>query len=283
VSSKADIGERRDAFLRLIGLKPVIMGILNVTPDSFSDGGRFQTLDAALAQARRLIAGGADIIDVGAESTRPGHTAIPANEEWRRLEPLLTPLLAEVALPFSIDTTKAEIARRAAALGVSVINDVWGLQKDPAMADAVAESGAAVAIMHNRESVDPDLDIEADIKGFFARSLMLADRAGIPRARILLDPGVGFGKTRAQNLKALALTSALRETFGLPILIGASRKGLFRDLPASSIDDRLIGTLAANLATLARGASVFRVHDAAEHAAAFKAFEAVDSLAPHSP
>jgi dihydropteroate synthase len=272
----ADIAERRDAFLRLIGLKPVIMGILNVTPDSFSDGGRFQTLDSALAQARRLAAGGADIIDVGAESTRPGHTPISADEEWRRLEPLLAPLLAEIALPFSIDTTKAEIARRAVALGVSVINDIWGLQKDMGMADAVAESGAAVVIMHNRESVDPDLDIEADIKGFFVRSLMLADRAGIPRARILLDPGVGFGKTRAQNLKALALTARFRETFGLPILIGASRKGLFRDLPASSIDDLLIGTLAANLATLARGASVFRVHDAAEHAAAFKAFEAIE-------
>jgi dihydropteroate synthase len=276
VSSRADIGERRDAFLRLIGAKPVIMGILNVTPDSFSDGGRFQTLNSALAQARKLVGDGADIIDVGAESTRPGHTPVPLDEEWRRLEPLLAPLLAEVAAPFSIDTHKAEIARRAVALGISVVNDVWGLQKDPAMADVVAESGAAVVIMHNRESVDPDLDIEADINRFFHRSLALADRAGISRSRILLDPGVGFGKTRAQNLKALALTGALRAAFGLPILIGASRKGLFRDLPASSIDDRLIGTLAANLQTLARGASVFRVHDAAEHTAAFKAFEAIE-------
>ena len=143
--------QRRDAFLRLIGVKPVIMGILNVTPDSFSDGGRFQSLDLALAQARKLVAGGADIIDVGAESTRPGHTPVPLDEEWRRLEPLLAPLLAEVAAPFSIDTTKAEIARRAVALGVCVVNDVWGLQKDPAMADVVAESGAAVVIMHNRD------------------------------------------------------------------------------------------------------------------------------------
>jgi dihydropteroate synthase len=267
---------RRDAFLQLIGVKPVIMGILNVTPDSFSDGGRFQALEAALDQARRLTAGGADIIDVGAESTRPGHTPVPHDEEWRRLEPLLAPLLAEVAAPFSIDTTKAEIARRALALGVSVVNDVWGLQKDPAMADVVAEAGGAVVIMHNRESVDPDLDIEADIRRFFARSLALADRAGIPRTRIILDPGVGFAKTRAQNLKALALTGAWRDAFGLPILIGASRKRLFGDLPPSSIDDPLLGTLAANLATLARGAAVFRVHDAAEHAAAFKVFEAIE-------
>jgi dihydropteroate synthase len=131
---------RRDAFLQLIGVKPVIMGILNVPPDSFSDGGRFQSLDSALAQANKLIADGADITDVGPESTRPDHTPVSLEEEWRRLEPLLGPLLAEVAAPFSIDTHKAEIARRAAALGVCVVHDVWGLQKDPAMADVVAES-----------------------------------------------------------------------------------------------------------------------------------------------
>jgi dihydropteroate synthase len=271
-----DTDERRDAFLRLIGVKPVIMGILNVTPDSFSDGGRFQTLNSALAQARKLVGDGADIIDVGAESTRPGHTPVPLDEEWRRLEPLLAPLLAEVTAPFSIDTHKAEIARRAVALGISVVNDVWGLQKDPGMAEVVAETGAAVVIMHNRETVDPDLDIEADIYGFFLRSLALADRAGIPRSRILLDPGVGFSKTRAQNLKALAMTAALRAAFGLPILIGASRKRVFGELPALSVDERLIATLAANLTTLARGAAVFRVHDAAEHAAAFKVFEAIE-------
>jgi dihydropteroate synthase len=257
-------------------VKPVIMGILNVTPDSFSDGGRFQTLNSALAQARKLVGDGADIIDIGAESTRPGHTPVPLDEEWRRLEPLLKPLLAEVAAPFSIDTHKAEIARRAVALGVSVVNDVWGLQRDPAMADVVAETGAAVVIMHNRDSVDPDLDIEADINRFFHRSLALADRAGIPRSRILLDPGVGFSKTRAQNLKALGLTAQLRATFGLPILIGASRKRVFGELPASSVDERLIATLAANLTALMRGAAVFRVHDAAEHAAAFKVFEAIE-------
>jgi dihydropteroate synthase len=272
----ARIETRRDAFLGLIGVKPVIMGILNVTPDSFSDGGRFQSLDRAMAQAKTLVADGADMIDVGAESTRPGHTAISLDEEWRRLEPVLAPLLDEVAAPFSIDTTKAEIARRAAALGVSVVNDVWGLQKDPAMADVVAESGAALVIMHNRDSVDPDLDIEADLKRFFARSLSLADRAGVPRERILIDPGIGFGKTKAQNLRALALTASLRAAFGLPVLIGVSRKSIFRDLIGAAIEDRLVGTLAANLATLARGAAVFRVHDAAAHAAAFKVFDAIE-------
>ena len=271
------IDARRDAFLKLIGSKPVIMGVLNVTPDSFSDGGRFQSLDAALTQARKLVVDGADIIDIGAESTRPGSTPVPLEEEWRRLEPLLAPLLKEVDAPFSIDTYKAEIARRAVALGVCVVNDVWGLQKDPAMADTVAESGAAVVIMHNCESIDPDLDIEADLKRFFARSLKLADRAGVARTRVLLDPGIGFGKTKAQNLRALALTGALRAAFGLPILVGVSRKRLMSEPSgAASVDEQVIGTVAANLAALARGAAVFRVHDAAAHAAAFKVWEAIE-------
>ena len=143
------------------------------------------------------------------------------------------------------------------------------------MADVVAESGAAVVIMHNRESIDPDLDVEADLWRFFDRSLKLADRAGILRARILLDPGIGFGKNRAQNRKALALTGALRAAFGLPILIGVSRKRLLSDSFAD-VDGRLIVTLAANLNALARGAAVFRVHDVAEHAVAFKVFEAIE-------
>ena len=184
--------------------------------------------------------------------------------------------MAEIDAPVSIDTYKAEIARRAISLGVAVVNDVWGLQKDPAMAEVVAGSGAAVVIMHNRDGIDPDLDVEADLRRFFDRSLALADRAGIPRAHVLIDPGIGFGKNKAQNLKALALTAALRAAYGLPILIGVSRKRLFGDLLGSSVENRLIGTLAANLAALARGAAVFRVHDAAEHAAAFKVFEAIE-------
>jgi dihydropteroate synthase len=275
--SGAAIDCRRDAFLKLIGAKPVIMGVLNVTPDSFSDGRRFQSMESALAHAKKLVADGADIIDVGAESTRPGHTPVPLEEEWRRLEPLLAPLLAEVDAPFSIDTYKAEIARRAVASGVCTINDVWGLQRDPAMADVAAESGAAMVIMHNRESIDPDLDIEADFKRFFDRSLDLADRAGISRTRILLDPGIGFGKSKAQNLRALALIGALRAAFGLPILVGVSRKRLLSEPSGSAgVNEQLIGTVAANLGALARGAAVFRVHDVAEHAAAFEVIEAID-------
>jgi len=266
---------RRDRFLALLGTRSVVMGILNVTPDSFSDGGKFQTVDAAITQARKLASEGADIIDVGAESTRPGHTPVPEEEELARLEPVLGALTTSVNAPFSIDTYKARVARRAVELGVSVINDVWGLQKDPAMADTVAETGAAVVVMHNRDGVDPDLDVVADMRRFFDHSLRLADKAGVPRRRIMLDPGIGFGKNKQQNLEALGGLSALKD-FGLPILVGVSRKSLFGELLATSVDARLIGTLAANLAAAAKGASIFRVHDAAEHVAAFKVFDAIE-------
>ena len=266
---------RLQLFLDALAARPLVMGILNLTPDSFSDGGRFQGLDAALAQAQSLVAGGADILDVGAESTRPGHTPVPLEEEWRRLEPVLAPLVAQIPTPFSIDTYKAEIARRALAAGVSVVNDVWGLQRDPAMADVVAAAGAGIVIMHNRDGVDREIDIVADMLRFFERSLALAAQAGIAPDRILLDPGVGFGKSGAQNLAALKATDRLHAAFGLPILIGVSRKRLFGELLGLGVDERLIATVAANLTTLARGARVFRVHDAAEHRAAFKVFEAI--------
>jgi len=268
---------RLQGFLAALSARPLIMGIINLTPDSFSDGGKFQQLDAARAQARKLAEGGADILDVGAESTRPGHTPVAADEEWRRLAPVLGPLVEEIALPFSIDTYKAETARRALALGVSVVNDVWGLQRDPRMAETVAESGAGLVVMHNRETVDREIDIVDDMLRFFERSLALADRAGVERAKILVDPGVGFGKSRAQNLQALKATDRLKRAFGLPVLIGVSRKRMFGELLGAGVDDRLIGTLAANLTTLARGANVFRVHDAAEHRAAFTVFEAIEN------
>ena len=267
---------RRDRFLSRLGARPLVMGILNVTPDSFSDGGKFAGRDAALAQARRMAGEGADVIDVGAESTRPGHVPVSEADELARLEPLLAPLAASVDLPFSIDTYKAGVARAAVRWGASVINDVWGLQKDPAMAEAVAESGAAVVVMHNRDGADASLDIRADMRRFFERSLALADRAGVPRAHVLLDPGIGFGKTKEQNLAALNDVGALARDFALPVLVGVSRKSIFGLLLGASVDARLIGTLAANLACAARGAQVFRVHDVAEHVAAFKVFDAID-------
>jgi dihydropteroate synthase len=268
--------ERRDAFLRTVRTRKTIMGILNVTPDSFSDGGRFTSRDRAVQQARKLIADGADIVDVGAESTRPGHTPITAEEEWARLAPLLEPLLEVVDAPFSIDTYKAATARRATEMGVVVVNDVWGLQHDAAMADSVAEAGAALIVMHNRTETDPAIDILADLRRFFDHSLNLAQRAGIARERIILDPGIGFGKTKQQNLAALAATTELQD-YGLPILIGISRKSIFGALLGATVDGRLIGTIAANLVTAMYGARLFRVHDPAEHRAAFTVLDAIVS------
>ena len=266
--------EKRDAFLAAARSRKTIMGILNVTPDSFSDGGRFNAPDRALAQAKKLVADGADIVDVGAESTRPGHVPISAEEEWTRLESLLEPLIENVDAPLSIDTYKAATARRATDLGVIVVNDVWGLQHDSAMADTVAEAGAGLIVMHNRESVDPAIDIVADLRRFFDHSLDLARRAGIPAEHIILDPGIGFGKTKEQNLTALAATTQLQD-YSLPILIGISRKSIFGALLGASVEGRLIGTIAANLVTAMYGAKVFRVHDPAEHRAAFTVLDAI--------
>jgi dihydropteroate synthase len=262
------IATARDRFLSLIGTRPVIMGIVNVTPDSFSDGGRFATRDAALAQAQALVSAGADIVDVGAESTRPGHTPLNAEEEWARLEPLLAALVVQAGAPVSIDTYKAETARRALSLGVCLVNDIWGLQRDPLMAPTIAQAGAAVVIMHNRETTEPLIDIVADMKRFFARSLEIARRAGVPERHILLDPGIGFGKSREQNYDALRATPELL-ALGFPLLIGVSRKSIFKGLGDGVLEGRLVGTLAANLFAARDGAQVFRVHDAAEHRAAF--------------
>jgi dihydropteroate synthase len=265
---------RRDRFLNFIGTKPVIMGILNVTPDSFSDGGKFFAPESAKDQAERLAADGADIIDIGAESTRPGYTPIPVEVELARLEPFLGELVNSLDIPFSIDTSKARVARRAAELGVSVVNDIWGFQKDSAMADTAAETGMVAVLMHNREITDPSLDIIADMRHFFDRSLQLAAGAGIPRTRLILDPGIGFGKNRAQNYAALANLAALKD-YGLPVLVGVSRKSLLADKGAAPDDLTLIRTIAANLAAAGNGASIFRVHDPAEHIAAFKVFNAI--------
>lgn len=268
--------QKRDQLLGLIGSRSVIMGILNVTPDSFSDGGKFQTREAALSQARKLAADGADIIDIGAESTRPGHVPVPKEVELARLEPLLADIVYATDKPVSIDTYKAAVARRALAEGVAVVNDVWGLQKDPAMADTVAEGKAIVVVMHNRENVDPELDIIDDMRRFFDRSLERADLAGIPRRHIILDPGIGFGKTKEQNLAALRGLDGLLEFYGLPLLVGVSRKSLFGPILGAGVDGRLIGTLATNLIAAAHGASIFRVHDVAEHVAAFKVYDAIE-------
>lgn len=246
-----------------------VMGIVNVTPDSFSDGGRFLRPEAALAHGRALLADGADLLDVGAESTRPGFEPVPAEEEWARLSPVVGTLVAEGAV-VSVDTTKAFVARRALDAGADVINDVWGLQADPEMASVVADSDAVAVLMHNRHEVDTALDLRADWRRFFDRSLELAEQVGLARERIVLDPGVGFGKTQAQNVEAVARLGELKSEYGLPVLLGVSRKSMFGHFLGRAASERMAGTLATCLYGVEQGASILRVHDVREHVDALK-------------
>jgi dihydropteroate synthase len=271
----------RDTFLSALTTSPQLMGILNVTPDSFSDGGRHSDLAAAVTRAKTMVADGAAIVDVGGESTRPGHVPVPEDEELRRVVPALE-ALAELDAPISIDTSKAKVAREAARRGACVINDVWGLQRDPGMADAVAETGAAVVIMHNRDEADAGIDILDDVERFFERSLNLAAGADVPFGRILLDPGVGFGKTRQQNHACIWNLDRFRR-LGAPILVGLSRKSFIGGIIDAEVDRRLPGTLAADTIALMRGASVLRVHDVLENRAALAVFMALKAAAAPSP
>lgn len=266
---------RRDAFLDAVEAGPVVMGILNLTPDSFSDGGRHDTAAAARDHALRMAREGAAIVDIGAESTRPGATPVAEAEELARLAPVLGPICAALPVAVSIDTYKARVARRAAEAGAAVINDVWGLQGDPQMAATVAETGCAVIAMHNRRDVDPGLDILDEVRRFFERSLEIAAAAGIPDRHVILDPGIGFGKTLKQNYALLAGLPTLGR-FGRPILLGLSKKRMIGEVLEVPTEGRLIGTLAANVLGLAGGARVLRVHDVAEHVAAVKIFRAMD-------
>jgi dihydropteroate synthase len=243
--------------------RPLVMGVLNVTPDSFSDGGQFLEPPAAIEHARRLVAEGADIIDIGAESTRPygGARPVSAGEERERLEPIL-PAVATIGVPVSIDTIKAEIADWALEAGASMVNDVWGLQRDAGMAPVIVRHGAPVIIMHNRETADPSVDIIAEVTEFFSRSLEIAWEAGIGRDQIVLDPGIGFGKTPEQSLACLARLEAWRD-FGLPLLVGASRKRFINSITPSEPMQRLGGSLAAHLLAVEHGAIIIRTHDVA--------------------
>jgi len=255
--------------------RPLIMGILNVTPDSFSDGGRFFAPERAIERATAMIADGADIIDIGAESTRPYGEATPVgeDEEIARLEPVLAPVIA-LGKPVSLDTMKPSVARWGLERGVTLINDVWGFRRDGAMADVVAEFGAPVVLMHNRANADPEIDILGDIEAFFHRSLAIAARAGVAPDRILLDPGIGFGKTPAQSIEALAKLGRLAH-FGKPLLVGASRKRFIDSVSPAPPDRRVGGSLAAALAAADFGAAILRVHDVAETVQALRVRDAI--------
>ncbi|MFG1359269.1 dihydropteroate synthase [Xanthobacter pseudotagetidis] len=257
-----------------LGPRTLVMGILNVTPDSFSDGGRSAKPDDAVATAHRLAQEGADILDIGGESTRPGHTPVAAEEEWARIAPVLERLAAESALPVSVDTWKASVARRALEAGAVIVNDIWGFARDPDMAKVVAEYDAAAVVMHNRAEVDETIDIVSDMLAFFERALETADKAGVKRERIVLDPGIGFGKSFPQNLAAIRRLPELR-ALGLPLLLGTSRKSLIGKVIATEPAERLPGTIASNVIGVMAGVEIVRVHDVAAHVQALRVAEAI--------
>lgn len=242
--------------------KPLIMGILNVTPDSFSGDGMGKDIDALVKKAEKMIGEGADILDVGGESTRPGHEPVGEEEELKRVIPAVDALAKKVPVPISIDTSKGKVALRALESGASIINDVWGLSKDPEMLEAAASSGAPVVVTHNKESASYG-NLMEEIHRFFHERLQTLEKSGVAADKVILDPGIGFGKTAAHNLTALKNFGELRG-FGRPLLLGASRKSFIQALSGAKVEARLPGSLAAASLALAGGCHIFRVHDVAE-------------------
>jgi dihydropteroate synthase len=252
------------------------MGILNVTPDSFSDGGRFVDVETAVFHGVRLVDEGAAILDVGGESTRPTAEPVPAELEQARVLPVVAALAAGVATPISIDTYKASVAAAAIESGASIVNDVWGFQRDADMARVVAATGAAAVLMHNRAAVDPAVDIVADMLAFLSRSIDIALAAGVAEDKLWVDPGFGFGKTPEQNLIAVRRLGALK-ALGRPVLLGVSRKSTIGRVTGQRVAaDRLAGSIAAGLAGVAAGADALRVHDVAPHVQALKVWRAIE-------
>lgn len=250
------------------GAGPFLMGVVNVTPDSFSDGGRFLAAEAAEAHALRLAAEGADLVDLGGESTRPGAPAVPAEEEIARVVPVIERLRARgFPIPISVDTSKGTVARAALAAGAALVNDVTGCS-DPDLGRAAAEAGAPVVLMHIR-GTPADMQSRAvygDVAGEVAReleeALRRAEASGIPRERTILDPGIGFAKTAEQSVELLARVGELR-ALGRPILVGPSRKSFIGRITGATVDDRVPGTLAAVAACVLAGVEILRVHDVA--------------------
>jgi len=262
-----------------LGRRTLIMGILNVTPDSFSDGGKYTTVERALKHARRLIAEGADILDVGGESTRPGSEPVSAEEELRRVVPVLEALRADgCPVPISVDTYKGIVAEAALRAGASIVNDVWGGKKDPSLLRVAAEHGAAVVLMHNRDDMNYGEDFAAAVVADLRDCITLARDAGIPDERIVLDPGIGFAKTREHNLRLMNRLSDVA-ALGYPVLLGTSRKRFIRETLDAEPDDVVEGTIATTVLGIAKGVSIVRVHDVRENAKAARMADAICALA----
>ena len=249
----------------LLGERTLVMGILNVTPDSFSDGGKYNNIDAALAQAKKLIAEGADIIDVGGESTRPGHTQISSEEEIKRVVPVIEKLSRELDIIISIDTYKYDVAEEAIKAGAHIINDIWGLQYDNGeMAELVKKYDVPIIVMHNQTDEIYKKDIMLTLREFFEKTYEISDKYEIDRNKIILDPGLGFGKNVEQNIEVLSRLNELKDMG--PILLGASKKRfigkLLNDLP---FDERVEGTVATTVIGVEKGVDIVRVHNVLEN------------------
>lgn len=242
-----------------LGERTLVMGILNVTPDSFSDGGRYVKTEDAIAQAVRMVEEGVDILDLGAESTRPNHEVVSPEEEWQRLEPVLKTLLERVMVPVSIDTYKASVAAKALEAGAHLINDVWGLQKDPDMAGVVGDYQAPVIVMHNQDGTTYH-HLLGDMLTFLKQSIERAEACGLSGDQIIVDPGIGFGKTTEQNLEVMARLAEFR-SLGHPVLLGTSRKSMIGKTLNQTVEERLEGTLATSVLGVVAGVDIIRVHD----------------------
>jgi dihydropteroate synthase len=255
----AEIGGRRFEW----GSRTYVMGIVNVTPDSFSGDGVGDDRDAAVAQGLRMVEEGADLLDVGGESTRPGHVPISAADEIARTQEVVRRLSRESRAPVSIDTYKVEVAEAAVAAGATIVNDIWGIARSPALADLAARHNCALVLMHNQEGTVYAGDLMIEIKRFLGAAVDAALAAGVPRERIIVDPGIGFGKTADQNWEVMRRLEELKE-LGQPVLVGTSRKSFIGKLLDLPVTERVEGTAATVTASILRGADVVRVHDVRE-------------------
>ncbi len=259
----------------LLGGRPLVMGIVNVTPDSFSDGGDFLAHDAAIAHGQKLLREGADILDIGGESTRPGHAPVSADEEIARVVPVIHALACATDIPLSIDTMKAKVAEAAIDAGASIVNDVWGFQHDQDLARVVAERSVPAIIMHNRTEVDASLNIMDEILHFLSRSIEIALKAGVRKEQLVVDPGFGFGVTHEQSLTMVRDLGRLKE-LGLPILLGVSRKrAIGAATGRAEPKERVMGSVVAHVMGAINGADIVRVHDVAAHVEAMRMVAAV--------
>jgi dihydropteroate synthase len=264
------------------GKRPLIMGIVNVTPDSFSDGGNFFSKDTAVAHGKQMEASGADIIDIGGESTRPFSDSVPLEEELRRVIPVIESLAPVLSIPISIDTNKAEVARQALAAGATMVNDIGALRLDPDMGKVVATSGVPVVLMHMKGTPkdmqsDPDYsDVVAEVKQFLSEAIDRAEKAGVRRSQIIIDPGIGFGKTVSHNLLLIKHLSTLN-TLGVPVLIGPSRKSFITKILGDHDTCREIGTQAVAAAASLQNVHIVRVHDVQSTVYTLDLIEAIKS------